>query len=164
MKKTLHASVALKEGAKLLFCVNPLVPYDADLAAEKSGGRPRPLAERGLVTVLSQTFRSLIYSRMRVGMERYQTEFPDADVVLFEPARDDEVIFFANIFSYGDRKRLAEHAYRYTLAELERRFDELDADSGPSRHRHRPGFAQRPPVGFREAGRAEGWSCGPVVG
>ena len=125
MKKTLHASVALKEGAKLLFCVNPLVPYDADLAAEKSGGRPRPLAERGLVTVLSQTFRSLIYSRMRVGMERYQTEFPDADVVLFEPARDDEVIFFANIFSYGDRKRLAEHAYRYTLAELERRFDEL---------------------------------------
>jgi predicted acylesterase/phospholipase RssA len=126
LKKTLHASVALKEGAKLLVCVNPLVPYDADLAAEKSGGRPRPLAERGLVTVLSQTFRSLIHSRMRVGMERYKTEFPDADVVLFEPARDDEVIFFANIFSYGDRRRLAEHAYRHTLSELERRVDELE--------------------------------------
>ena len=115
MKKTLHASVALKEGAKLLLCVNPLVPYDADLAAGKSGGRPRPLAERGLVTVLSQTFRSLIYSRMRVGMDRYKADFPDADVVLFEPARDDEVIFFANIFSYGDRKqarraRLSPHA------------------------------------------------------
>jgi predicted acylesterase/phospholipase RssA len=126
LKKTLHASVALKEGAKLLLCVNPLVPYDADLAAQKSGSRPRPLAERGLVTVLSQTFRSLIHSRMRVGMERYQSEFPDADVVLFEPARDDEVIFFANIFSYGDRKRLAEHAYRHTLGELDRRFDELE--------------------------------------
>ncbi len=33
LKRTLHASVALKEGAKLLNCVNPLVPYDADLAA-----------------------------------------------------------------------------------------------------------------------------------
>ena len=54
--------------------------------------------------MLSQTFRSLIHSRMRVGMERYKTEFPDADVVLFEPARDDEVIFFANVFSYGDRQ------------------------------------------------------------
>ena len=125
LKKTLHASVALKEGAKLLFCINPLVPYDADLAAAKSKTRPPPLAERGLVTVLSQTFRSLIYSRMRVGMERYKAEFPDADVVLFEPARDDEVIFFANIFSYADRRRLAEHAYRHTLKELERRAGEL---------------------------------------
>ena len=51
MKKTLHASVALKEGAKLLICVNPLVPYDADRAAS-AGGKPVRLAERGLVTVL----------------------------------------------------------------------------------------------------------------
>jgi len=78
------------------------------------------------VTVLSQTFRSLIHSRMRVGMERYAREYPDADVVLFEPARDDEVIFFANMFSYADRRRLAEHAYRHTLSELRRRADELN--------------------------------------
>ncbi len=124
LKKTLHASVALKEGAKLLICVNPLVPFDAELAA-RSGRKPRPLADQGLAAVLSQTFRALIHSRMRVGMERYKTEFPDADVVLFEPARDDEVIFFANVFSYADRKRLAEHAFRHTLNELARRADEL---------------------------------------
>ena len=131
LKKTLHASIALKEGAKLLFCVNPLVPYDAELAA-RSGRKPRPLAERGLLTVLSQTFRALINSRLRVGMDRYATEFPDADVVLFEPARDDDVIFFANIFSYSDRRRLAEHAYLHTLREIERRADEL----GPILARH----------------------------
>jgi NTE family protein len=62
---------------------------------------------------------------MRVGMERYAREFPDADVVLFEPAQEDEVIFFANIFSYADRRRLAEHAYRHTVAELRRRAGEL---------------------------------------
>ncbi len=131
LKKTLHASVALREGAKLLFCINPLVPYDAELAA-RSGGKPRPLAERGLLTVLSQTFRALIHSRLRIGMERYAAEFPDADMVLFEPARDDDVIFFANIFSYSDRRRLAEHAYRHTLRELERRAAEL----GPILARH----------------------------
>jgi NTE family protein len=69
VKRTLHASVALKEGAKLRICINPLAPYDAELAA-RSGRKPKPLAEQGLVTVLSQTFRALIYSRMRVGMER----------------------------------------------------------------------------------------------
>src|SRR5271157_2646396 len=45
MKKTLHASVALKAGAKLLICINPLVPYDADLAA-RAGAKPVRLAER----------------------------------------------------------------------------------------------------------------------
>ena len=59
-------------------------------------------------------------------MERYAKEFPDADVVLFEPAQDDAVIFFANIFSYADRRRLADHAYRHTLAELSRRAGELE--------------------------------------
>jgi len=131
LEKTLHASVALREGAKLLFCVNPLVPYDADRAAN-AGAKPIRLAERGLVTVLSQTFRAMIHSRMRVGMERYASEFPDADVVLFEPAQDDEVIFFANMFSYADRRRLAEHAYRHTLSELRRREGEL----GPVFARH----------------------------
>ena len=86
LKKTLHASVALKEGAKLLVCVNPLVPFNADLASA-AGAKPVHLADRGLVTVLSQTFRALIHSRMRVGMERYAKDFPDADVVLFEPAQ-----------------------------------------------------------------------------
>ncbi len=124
LKKTLHASVALREGVKLLICVNPIVPYDAERAAT-AGRKPVRLADRGLITVLSQTFRALIHSRMRVGMERYAKEFPDADVVLFEPAQDDEVIFFANMFSYADRRTLAEHACRYTLSELRRRAGEL---------------------------------------
>ncbi len=125
MKKTLHASVALKAGVKLLICINPIVPFDSELA-ERAGARPIRLAERGLITVLSQTFRALIHSRMQVGMDRYATEFPEADVVLFEPAQDDAVMFFANMFSYADRRRLAEHAYRHTLAELRRRADELE--------------------------------------
>ena len=125
LKKTLHASVALKAGAKLLICINPIVPYDGELATRSGAPRIR-LADQGLITVLSQTFRALIHSRMRVGMERYANEFPHADVVLFEPAHDDAVMFFANMFSYADRRRLAEHAYRHTLAELRRRAVELD--------------------------------------
>ena len=125
MKKTLHASVALRAGAKLLICVNPLVPFNADLAARRGGGKLVHLADRGLITVLSQTFRALIHSRMQVGMGRYAREFPDADVILFEPAEDDPVMFFANMFSYADRRWLAEHAYRHTLKELRRREGEL---------------------------------------
>ncbi len=123
--KTLHASVALREGAKLLLCINPLVPFDADLAHRLRGGAPVSLVERGLPTVLAQTFRSIIHSRMHVGMSRYESEFPDADVVLFEPSRGDPDIFFANIFSYAERERLSEHAYQRTRAELLRCHDQL---------------------------------------
>ena len=48
-------------------------------------------------------------------------EFSDADVLLFEPAQDDADMFFANMFSYGERSRLCEHAYQSTRADLLRR-------------------------------------------
>ena len=126
LTKTLHASVALKEGAKLMLCVNPLVPFDADLAALQDSGETGLLVEGGLPVLMAQTFRSIIHSRMQVGMGRYQKEFPDADVVLFEPSRDDVEMFFTNVFSYADRERLSEHAYQRTRAELRRRHEELE--------------------------------------
>ncbi|MGO9173701.1 MAG: patatin-like phospholipase family protein [Rhodomicrobium sp.] len=119
LQKTLNASAALKEGVKLLFAFNPIVPYRAD--AQDTAINGQSLAEGGLVTVLSQTFRSLIYSRLKVGMERYRHVYPDADIVVIEPRRDDHEMFFANVFSYSDRRRLCEHAYQQTRADLLRR-------------------------------------------
>lgn len=125
LTKTLHASLALEEGAKLLFCINPIVPFDAQVAREIAGDKPIALIDGGLPAVVGQTFRSIIHSRMVVGMSRYKTDFPDADVVLFEPSRGDTELFFTNVFSYAERGRLSEHAYQYTRAELLRRYDEL---------------------------------------
>lgn len=132
LKKTLHASIALEEGARLVLCINPLVPFDAGLAERRGAGRRANLIEGGLPVVLSQTFRAIIHSRMQVGMAKYAADYPDADVVLFEPNRDDAEMFFTNVFSYASRKRLAEHAYRKTRTELFRRRHEL----GPILARH----------------------------
>ncbi len=123
--KTLHASVALRAGTELLFCINPLVPFDAELAARRNTPHPRHLNDGGLPVVLSQTFRAIIHSRMRVGMDRYRHQFPDADVLLFEPTQDDGEMFFTNVFSYRDRRRLCEHAYQRTRQDLYRRRHEL---------------------------------------
>lgn len=125
LKKTLHASVALKEGARLVICINPLVPFDARRASPERRLKARQLIDGGLPTVLAQTFRSIIHSRMETGLARYDTDYADADVILFEPHRDDARMFFANMFSYSDRKRLSERAYRKTREELLRRYDEL---------------------------------------
>lgn len=131
LKKTLHASVALKRKVRLLLAINPLVPFDSRLPRAYADS-PKRLVDGGLPAVLAQTFRSMIHSRMQVGMQRYETDFPDADIVLFQPNRDDAEMFFTNIFSYASRRRLAEHAYQKTRKELFERRHEL----GPLLARH----------------------------
>ena len=68
--------------------------------------------------MLSQTFRSLIHSRMALGMKHYERAYPDTDIVLIEPDHRDPELYLANTFSYGQRRHLAEHAYQQTRAML----------------------------------------------
>jgi NTE family protein len=118
LRKTLHASEALDDGMKLVLCVNPIVPFDAKLAASTGRGPQSPLIEGGLPMVLSQTFRAVIHSRMTVGLSKYHAQYPGSDVVLFQPERDDGEIFFTNIFSYSTRQRVCEHAWERTRRDL----------------------------------------------
>jgi len=119
--KTVHASIALEEGADLVLCINPLVPVDV-AAGEASGAMQRgALIRRGLPAILAQTFRTMIHSRMVVGMARYRTHFPHADLVLFEPSRQEHRLFFSNIFSFKSRREVCELAYRATREDLWRR-------------------------------------------
>ncbi|MBZ0090544.1 MAG: patatin-like phospholipase family protein, partial [Thermoanaerobaculia bacterium] len=123
--KTLHASVALDAGVKLLLCINPIVPVDLTDAEGLGGLTERQLVRRGLPTVLSQTFRTLIHSRLTVGMANYEKRYKDADVVLIEPARGDYKMFFTNVFSFSARRTVAAHAYRATRRDLLARYDQL---------------------------------------
>ena len=130
--RTLHASVALEHGADLLFCVNPVAPVDV---AEGEGQGVLPagsLRRRGLPAILSQTFRTLVHSRMVVGMSRYKSSFPNADVVLLEPGRSEYRLFFSNMFSFKSRREVCEIAYRATRQDLFRR----RATLGPILRRH----------------------------
>ncbi len=123
--KTLHASVALDAGAELVICVNPIVPVDT-LNAVNAGVMKKPnLLDRGLPTVLSQTFRTVVHSRLEVGMAAYETKYKDANVVLIEPQRDDYLMFFTNIFGFAERRAVCEYAYDATRRDLLARFDEL---------------------------------------
>ncbi len=126
LKKTLNASLALEDGAELVIGVNPLVPYDGDAAKRRGKAEMEKLIEGGLPVVLSQTFRTLIHSRMHVGLEKYAAKYKNANIVLFEPGTDDPEMFFTNLFSYASRKRVCEHAYQRTRSDLLKRRYELE--------------------------------------
>jgi len=123
--KTLHASVALEAGADLVICVNPIVPVDTVRAVEAGVMSRSQLLDRGLPTVLSQTFRTLVHSRLEVGFASYETKFKGADVVLLQPKRDDYLMFFTNIFGFAERLAVCEYAYKATRRDLLARYDEL---------------------------------------
>ena len=124
--KTLHASVALDSAAELVICINPIVPVDTVDAVEAGVMRRGRLVDRGLPTVLSQTFRTLVHSRLKVGLSSYVPRYPGQQVVLIEPPRDDYRMFFTNIFRFSSRKSVCEHAYRSTRQQLLDRREELE--------------------------------------
>jgi predicted acylesterase/phospholipase RssA len=131
-RRTVHASVGLNAGADLLFCINPIVPINVQLEQHadrlldrQTNGSARSLADRGLPTVLSQTFRAIVDSRKQTGFEKYAHTHPDADLILIEPECDDTSLFFSNIFSFKNRYDVCEHAYQATRRHLKTRADEL---------------------------------------
>ena len=136
LKKTMHASVALDQGIDLMLCLNPLVPFDAtapQVAKVMQRGLPSArhhiprIVDGGLPAVLSQTFRSLIHSRMVLGMKQYEHAYPDTDIILIEPDHRDPELYLANTFSYRQRRHLAEHAYQQTRQMLRSRKTGLSA-------------------------------------
>lgn len=120
--RTMHASLALEDKCDFVICINPLVPFDA---SHPHIQRPINLVDEGLPAILGQTFRALIYSRMKIGMSTYGSRFPTADTLLLEPDRHDERLFFANVFRYAERIRLADHAYQRTRRDLLAQADQL---------------------------------------
>lgn len=132
LRRTLHASVAMDEDVDLLLGLNPLVPFDANLSRASQHRSPTSLTDGGLPAVLSQTFRTLLQSRMQVGLAKYDTSYANVDRIIFEPNADDAEMFFTNVFSYSSRQRMCEHAYQATLTDLRERRAEIE----PILHRH----------------------------
>jgi NTE family protein len=120
INKTLHASVALNQGADLVICINPLVPYFATLNAQA-----QQLSSTNLPTILAQTVRTVIRSRMTVGLEKYSVAYPNAAVLLFEPKQGDAAIFMTSILSLKNRRKICELAYQQTRNDLRLRQIEL---------------------------------------
>lgn len=126
LRKALHASVAFEDGADLVFAVNPQVPIDASAAVRAGSMSPGTLTHSGMPNLLSQMFRTMVYSRMQAGIAQYTRDYPDKDLLLFEPTRDDAKLFFSNVFSFQSRRMVCEHAYQMTRRDLLARADELE--------------------------------------
>jgi NTE family protein len=109
VKKTAHINLAIRRGARLVVCINPIVPI---LNEDDRGPLGGHLSNKGVTYVLDQALRIMLHGRMQYGMERYETEHPEVDILLIEPTRDDMRMFGYNIMRYSARRVVAEDGYR----------------------------------------------------
>lgn len=112
--KTAHINLAIRGGADLVICINPLVPILNGSAHSALG----PLSSHGVDTVLGQVLRIFIHGRFEYGLDRYRNEHPEVDILILQPTRDDLTMFRYDIMRYSARKALARHGHSSTLESL----------------------------------------------
>ncbi len=121
LRRTMNASAALDQDVQLLFAVNPIVPFESEQVHDEKS----KLLRAGLPMILSQTFRSIVQSRLKSGLDKYTTHYPKADIILVEPNNDDEMLFNTNLFSYSRRDELCEYAYQQTRKQIQDKINDI---------------------------------------
>ncbi len=124
VRKTANISLALRERCGLTLCINPIVPFRMPHHLLKNG-QQGALSRGGLPSILDQVFRVTLHSRMRYGMDRYERERPDADVLVFEPRTEEIPKFMSNIMRTSARQRIAEWAYQTTMETIDADYERL---------------------------------------
>ena len=117
VQKTAHINLAIKHGARLVICINPIVPI---LNNGLRGPLNGHLSNKGVTYVLDQAMRIMLHGRMQYGLERYRAEHPEVDILLIEPTRDDMRMFRYNIMRYSARRIVAEDGYRSVIMSFRR--------------------------------------------
>lgn len=129
VRKTANLSVAVRHGAELVVCYNPFRPfvnYRTRLGSEKGS-----IADLGMAVIINQAFRTLLHSRLRLGIEKLKLdESFRGDVVLIEPTETDARFFSMNPIAFWERAAAAEHGFQSVKHSLLRHYESLSAILG----------------------------------
>ena len=81
-----------------------------------------------MFVVLNQVFRTLLHSRLKLGIQRYLSDDRfQGDIVLIEP-REREAEFFAmNPLAFWKRAEAVQHGFESVRMTLEQNFDQLES-------------------------------------
>ncbi len=130
VRHTANIDVAIEKGADLIVCYNPFRPFlnriDEHGDDDHYFADGRYLADRGLKLVINQVFRTLLHSRLTLGMQRYLTDDRfRGDIVLIEPREHDADFFALNPLAFWRRSEALQHGFDSVRDTIDRNFDQL---------------------------------------
>jgi predicted acylesterase/phospholipase RssA len=105
--------IAIEQGAKLIVCINPMVPFDnTPQAAIQSIG------DRGAHWIGNQIFRIVLSSSLHYHLKQIQRQYPDVDILLIEPHSTDALMFGEHTMRYSTRLKIARHGFETVARHL----------------------------------------------
>ncbi|HEM46517.1 MAG TPA: hypothetical protein ENO23_05665 [Alphaproteobacteria bacterium] len=130
VRNTANIDVAIEKGADLIVCYNPFRPFlnrtDEESVDPQYFADGRYLSDRGMKLVLNQVFRTLLHSRLKLGLQRYLADDRfRGDIVLLEPREHDRHFFAVNPMAFWKRAEAVQHGFESVRDTIERNFDQL---------------------------------------
>ena len=128
VRRTANIDVAIEHGADLVICYNPFRPFSNRVRRVVKNGQYQVegqlMAERGILTVINQVFRTLLHSRLQYGLRQYQDD-PNfrGDIVVIEPKENDLHFFQLNALAYWQRIRAAQYGYVSVTESIQQNYD-----------------------------------------
>jgi len=127
--------LAIEQGATLVICINPMVPFDnrARDSIPFLGPDGGYLSQKGGQFIASQMMRIVMHSGLHYHVKQLRRQHPEVDMILIEPRPDDYQMFFYNIMRYSSRLTVARHGFESVtldLAEDYARYKEILARHG----------------------------------
>ncbi|BAL98840.1 MULTISPECIES: patatin-like phospholipase family protein [Caldilinea] len=116
---TASLDLAIEAGAKLVICINSMVP----LNAERAFPNQHYMRSHGIQAIVNQTVRTLLHSTLRYHIKNLRAKYPDVDIILIQPEWDDERMFSHYPMHFASRLALAEHGFFTVTNGLMRRLD-----------------------------------------
>ncbi len=165
VRHTANIDIAIEKGADLIICYNPFRPFLNRVDSPGGEGTyfadGRYLADRGLKTILNQVFRTLLHSRLTLGIQRYLADDSfQGDIVLLEPRERDPNFFAMNAMAFWKRSEAVRHGFESVRETIEQNYDALEEV-----FRHH-GLEMDPEAARRRAARARsslGWDDGDAA-
>ncbi len=104
---TASLDLAIEAGAKLVICINSMVP----LNAARAFPHQHYMRSHGIQAIVNQTVRTLLHSTLRYHIKNLKAKYPDVDIILIQPEWNDERMFSNNPMYFNSRLLLAEHGF-----------------------------------------------------
>lgn len=128
VRKTANIDIAIEKGAELIIVYNPFRPLVSSEDPKTWGSRRtrRRLVDEGIGSIINQVFRTLLHTRLILGMDRYASD-PNfrGDIILIEPEAGDEQFFEMNPLAFWRRGEAAKHGFESVITSVQGQFDRM---------------------------------------
>jgi len=130
VRRTANLDTAIEHGADLVICYNPFRPFSNRVARRYNPERHeytiegKPLADQGMLVVLNQVLRTLLHSRLQLGIRQYQDD-PNfqGDIILLEPAETDLAFFKMAALDFWASRSAGAHGYLSVTQSIETHYE-----------------------------------------